>query len=1020
MRPLQLTMNAFGPYRNKIELDFTEFGPSSIFLVSGPTGSGKTMIFDGLTYALYNATSGETRETGMLKSQYANDQDLCYVELTFEMGESKYRVYRIPQQTGPGQRVKTKQWSSEVEFYKDDQLVSTGREANADIETLMGLSVDQFRQIVMLPQGEFRQLLLSKSNEKEEIFRNIFGTENIQAFQEHLREKRYKLRVAYKDYGSKLDQLLSSITSEKETPLADAVERKDSEQVIHILAESITASKKELTLARQEKKSLAKKEKENEALLDLLNEQENLLKNKTELADLLPQISELEAQLKVHIQALEVQAEQDKWTEMTLLKEKTEKELTNSQADLEKITAQKEALILKDEASKQEVAQLKHLRKEIQHLEKEREKFTELERVEKSLVQQNNWLADAIKQEKRLGTLEETHAKAIKKLEADLANIQKWREELKDVEAQLTKHQQQLMSASQLQAALDKMVKLQTDLAGLLEENEYATEGAKASESAYETARKHYFGNLAGVLAADLEKNEPCPVCGSEHHPNKANDQLNAVSEEELTAQEKQRDIDKNIELKIAARVESKAQAIKEQQKIIGFTADDYTKHLKEIERTLLELEKKSEHLTADKKKLEENLSEETIWRQTLAKTQDDRQEVLLQFTQERNKKEAIAEKMAELSSDMKQLEEALHFDSAADVQAEIDQQQEKMTQIEKEALVIQDELTEAKTSQAALEATIQALKNQLISNKENLKEQRTHVEDLLEMYTLEEHVQHHILAKETEEEYSTTIKHYDEDLSFNKRRLTKVSEELDTRDDKRSLQEIAEDLEQVQADMVNVEQEIETYIAELSKNESSLKGIKKNFEESKKIAKPLAIYEELTEIASGSTRTGYISFERYVLSIYFEEVLYAANKRFENMTNHQYKMIRRKDRMKGAGSEGLDIDVFDRYTGHTRSVTTLSGGETFKASLALALGLSDVIQSQQGGVHVDTLFIDEGFGTLDTDSLEMAIETLMDLQSTGRLIGIISHVEELKERVPTRIVVEKQQEGSQARIEVL
>ncbi|MDN6730769.1 MAG: SMC family ATPase, partial [Atopostipes suicloacalis] len=205
-----------------------------------------------------------------------------------------------------------------------------------------------------------------------------------------------------------------------------------------------------------------------------------------------------------------------------------------------------------------------------------------------------------------------------------------------------------------------------------------------------------------------------------------------------------------------------------------------------------------------------------------------------------------------------------------------------------------------------------------------------------------------------------------------------------------------------------------------ISSHKDSYQKIERNLKESKGIHSPFETYSDLAEVANGtSKRTNYVSFERYLLSIYFSEILQAANERFITMTNNRYKLVRREEKTKGQSAEGLEIDIFDRYSGKERSVKSLSGGETFKASLALALGLSDVIQSQQGGVEINTLFIDEGFGTLDIDSLEIAIETLMELQSSGRLIGIISHVEELKNRIPARILVENIKEGSQARIEI-
>lgn len=1021
MRPIHLTMNAFGPYRHTVELDFTAFGSSSIFLVSGPTGSGKTMIFDGLTYALYNSTSGETRDTNTLKSQYATDEDLCYVDFTFEIGETEYRIYRVPQQTGPGQRVKTKQWASEVAFYKGDRLISQGREANADIEALMGLSVDQFRQIVILPQGEFRKLLVANSGDKEAIFRNIFGTEQIQMFEERLKDRRRELKAAYKDYGAKLEQILSSISYEEETPLADAVVRKDSERVIEILRKTIATSNEELISMRQERAGLTKKEKETETFSHLLAEQEALTKEKEELALLSPHMADLEEALKRHGQALEVKQAFDQVTESRQSKERIVKDLKANQSSLAEIISLKEELLLKEEKSKEATAQLNAIRKEVQVFEKELEKFEELAALEKDIKSQQDSLKQSKKQEKKLQELEANRAKEIKKLESDLANIQLWRETLRELEGQLLETKEEITKSNVQKDTLHSIIKLQHELTGLLKENEEARKVAQASATEYEKARLLYFGNLAGMMAADLQENSPCPVCGSTYHPNKAESQLDDVSEEGLNELEENRNKDQKYEQTIAMRVESKAQALKEQKEQMDMEIENYESFLEEKKTHLLKLEKKLELLTEEKKQLEANISQETSWRDELTHRQASRQDALLQVAEEKNRKETLQEKVKELISKKETIEEQLSFTSEKEVVLQIDQHQETIRQTEKEAKIIQNELTETKTKEASLEATVQLLDEQLAKNQESLEKLEAILDELYGKYPFKDAFESYVLKEESEKNHKKEIKAYEENVSFNTRRLAKVSEELEAKEEKHTSQELADKIENLQSEIKAIEQSIEETYALIQQNEKALGAIEKNVRESQKIAEPLAIYEELAEIASGtSKRTGYTSFERYVLSIYFEEVLMFANERFETMTNQQYKMVRREDRNKGAGAEGLDIDVFDRYTGQTRSVNTLSGGETFKASLALALGLSDVIQNQEGGVHVDTLFIDEGFGTLDADSLEMAIETLMELQATGRLIGIISHVEELKERVPARIIVEKQQEGSHARIEVL
>lgn len=1019
MRPLRLTMNAFGPYREKVDLDFTEFGTSSIFLVNGPTGAGKTMIFDALTYALYNATSGNTRDLTMMKSQYATDKDLCYVELTFEIGESVYRVYRVPQQRGPGKRNNTKNVATEVAFYKDEKLVATGREANQDIETLMGLTVDQFRQIVMLPQGEFRRLLIAGSKEKELIFRNIFGTSTIETFQEKLKDKRRDLRATYKSYEAKLDQILSTIPFKEEAALAQVIEQKKIEDVMFYLNERIEETNTNLITKRQEKEDLVSNEKKEMHTLSLRMTRKDLLKVKEELEEQSEEIHEMETALALNEQAQVVKEAYDKQQEVLQIKEENELEIKGKKEALEAVRLQATLLQVKEKTSKEAEKQLEGLRKEIQALELEQEKHLERTLQKEAVIQQKIQLEETTELVESLEAQEKSIKQEIEHLEKELENIEIWRADLKKMTEESGQLANKLAETKKTNDKLEKIITYQTELTALLKELEQAKNQLNDSEEAYYTARKKYFENLAGVMSNELEKNCPCPVCGSTTHPSKASSLQESVTEEELTSFEQVRDTDKQLQNELAIKMDHKATAIKEEQRLLNIDGKNIEPIKKDIEKNIQLLEQSIQNLTNEQIVLEEKLSKEEMWRKTLKEGQNNYQEVLVNLSEARNKQASHTEKLAEFMEQVEKIEKVLRFDTFEKVQTESERVKQVIEEIELEAKSIQKQFIDNQTQEASLTATLDILNKQHVLNLEKYEEQTKSLEALYEQYSFKENFSIHILNRKQFEEYATAIKQFQENLAFNKRDLEKVIAAIEKNQDSREIEEIERSLQLLQEKIQVTEEETEQLVLEVNQDKQAIAAIKKNYEDSEEVYKPLVIYEELAEVANGSKRTAYVSFESYILSIYFEEVLFAANQRFEEMTNQQYQMVRREERTKGTAAEGLDIDVFDRYTGKTRPVESLSGGETFKASLALALGLSDVIQSQQGGVHVDTLFIDEGFGTLDADSLEIAIETLMALQSTGRLIGIISHVEELKERVPARIVVEKQQEGSHARIEV-
>jgi exonuclease SbcC len=1012
-------MNAFGPYRGKVALDFTSFGASSIFLVTGPTGAGKTTIFDALTYALFNYASGESRDIDMLKSQFATDEDLCFVDLTFEVGQETYRVKRIPKQRGPGTRAKTRNYTADVEFYKADQLIGSGREANEAITELLGLSFEQFRQIVMLPQGEFRRLLQSNSSEKEEIFRNIFGTENIQNFQDTLKEKRKQLRKQFETYQTRLDQSLSSIAVEKDSDLASAVEQANYEEVLMLLKGFISQGTKVLTEKRAEIVSIGQKEKAKETYIELLQEKAALEKAKGDLDEAEAEISKWQEALRLHEQAVAVEKE-------AKVHDKTVKELKQTKDDLAENKGTEAALekeiegLEKEAAAAEEAAKnLDVLRQEVTKLEAEQEKFAELEKKSGALKEHQALLKTTQKEIANFETSAENFREDMDALNADIEKIDAWREALaveQKTKDEVTAAHAKIVTKKEV---LEKILRLQEELAGLLKKETAASKKYKAAQSAYEQARQHYFGNLAGVLVGELTENEPCPVCGSVHHPEPATMPADAITEEVLAEIEAERDQAKAGQTEIATAVQHKGAQIQEQKDSLAGVERAYEEELAAVKAEAVTLAEKLTTNTATMKELEEKLGQEKSWRKALTTTQEKSQTNQVNLTEAKSKAENLGEKIEELETAIKAIDEALTFPSPEAIQTAITEHQNKIKSIQEEVERTRKTLTKKKNKQAQVETSIEMLTKQLEKNKQEAKEQEEILEKLLQKYAFEKDFSNYLLPEETKNDYQEAIDKHKEERSYNTRQLKQVTARLDEQEDKQSLTEAAAALSKIKDQKKILEDERDALIAENTKLENSFAEIEKNYQESQKIYQPLSIYEELAEIANGSKTTNYVSFERYVLGIYFREVLFAANQRFETMTNGRYEMVRREERTKGAGPDGLEIDVFDRYAGDTRSVRTLSGGETFKASLALALGLSDVIQSEQGGVHVDTLFIDEGFGTLDADSLEMAIETLIDLQDTGRLIGVISHVDALKERIPARIVVENQQEGSHARIEV-
>ena len=1020
MRPIQLTMNAFGPYRGEVALDFTDFGASSIFLISGPTGAGKTTIFDAITYALFNRASGEARELDMLKSQFATDEDECFVELTFDMGTDQYRVRRRPQQTGPGVRTKTRNLPAEVEFYKEETLLETGREANDAIENLLGLSADQFRQIVMLPQGEFRRLLLSNSNKKEEIFRSIFGTQRIQSFQETLKERRKQLRSEYKVFESRLEQILNGINTKEDAELIVAVQQMDFDRVLTILKARIEEMGKELEETRAELIKLGDKEKLAEGHKQVLETIARLEEEKVQLDQQEKEIKKAKDMLAWHQKAAAVNKEHETYEHQQKELAETEKQLTENKEAQIIILEEIEGLTSREAEAKAAEQELDTVRAEITGLQAELKQFEELEQKQSALTKDQQSLKESQVAVTEMEQLEQKFSQEIQTLVADIEQLALWQEESKTEQKQLQVLKETSDQLEKEEQAVEKMLLLQGELALLLKQEEDAAVTDEASEKVYREARTKYFGNLAGVLVGELEEEQPCPVCGSIHHPEPASLTADAVTEEELAVFEETRDQDRAVYTEISAALKEKGRQLKEQEALIEEESGDYSMLLEKVQAGKTKVIEELDQIEKNLGELEEKLGQEKVWRERLEKARDDRQDNQLALTKEKGRVENLTERINEIETALVKLNESLTFETVAEVQKELDAKETTIKQVISEVEAVRKKLTTKLGEQAQTEQAVSMLGQQQKKQEVAKAEQKEQVDTLLDEYAFEEPFATYLLEPEQEENYVEAIQTYEKERHYNTRQLAQTKEQLEVYEESSSVEELEIELSEMMEEKKHLEAQRDHFIAGQREHMNSFEQIERNYEDYKKIHEPLAIYEELADVANGSSdRTSYVSFERYVLSIYFEEVLYAANQRFETMTNGRYELSRREDRTKGRGAEGLEIDVFDRHVGASRSVKTLSGGETFKASLALALGLSDVIQSEQGGVHVDTLFVDEGFGTLDADSLEQAIETLMDLQATGRLIGIISHVDELKDRIPARIVVENVQEGSHARIEV-
>lgn len=865
MKPEKLVLSGWGPYKDRIEVDFTKLEDRGLFLIAGPTGAGKTTLFDAITYALYGNMSGEVREKNSVRSDFAEADTVTFVELMMRHGGKEYRIERNPEYMRPkkkrgGKSDYTKEKEHARLYLPDGNVVEGVGEVNRKMQEILVLDYRQFKQISMIAQGEFARLLTAPPSEKTKVFREIFATSVYDRFAVILRSRSNELYKKVMEYRHRMEEDVHMLRME-ETEQVPEDETPNFEAILIWLEERIEAYKEELSEAEKNHISL---EKETIKLSERIAEAEKVN----------VKLDRLEA-LKVQKDELNGKKNEIK---------NAEKELKNA----------REAEALKEPYlhMKNAVSLLYNMKSRIQ---KEKEELNDLSEREKK---QRHYY------EKR----EEIRAG----YEA-ISGYEESRKELEEANRILNKKQEKL-------AILQKRYLEQEEIAG-------------GKKQAYETADLTYKRAVVGIVARQVKEGEPCPVCGSVEHPHVAETDSGVPEEEGL------RKLKKSYEKEQARLMEihGKAAACRAEVSVCEERKQEWSRKEKEFEELRKELSK-------ELRRILETMSSE------------DYEELLTQYhgLQARRK-----EKDKQLVKD----------------EEEIAAQEKK-----KEELAA----SFAKRYREAGFVCVEKYEKALRQPKEMAK-----LEKLIQEF----------YAKQKELEYLTA--HLKEE--------TKGKKRVDTAGQKAELEERKREKQQA-LKMLN---ERNHSLQQARKIAKSLKEREKKYKE---LVREYGVVKDLDNMASGNNGKRLV-FEQYVLAGYFEEILRAANIRLAKMTGGRYELSRMEEISDGRTKDNLEIRVLDYYTGKYRSVKTLSGGESFKASLSLALGMSDVIQNYSGGIRVDTLFIDEGFDALDGESLDQACQTLMSLAEKDRLIGIISHVPELSEKIEKQIIVTKTNVGSGVRV---
>ncbi len=1035
MRPIQLVMQAFGPYSKREVVDFRKLGGNTLFLITGPTGSGKTTIFDAICFALYGETSGNIRAPEQLRSQFSSPDIMTEVMLEFELRGISYHIHRIPKQEKPKSRgqgyTEQKPEASLISDTKGQRKVHTGViNVNNQIESIIGINAEQFRQIMMIPQGEFQKLLIADSQEREKVLRKLFDTSIYRLFQQNIDERAKDLYGDIKsiqqlrqheikriDYGE--DETLKNLLDQQRLNGNEILERakvfiqKDCQETKH-LAREIKKLEKEIEAIIQERE---KANENNGKLLRLEHIKDQLEK----LQDNQENIVLLQEQIDVSQRASSLIPVEDYW-----------KQRKN---EVEKLEKMKESLYKEKESIEKEFVSIKNKLEKLQSDEKEDER----EKSKQELIKLQTYM-DKVKQfksieetietsqqkldklEKQKREVEETFTKNkddIKRLSIERENGSKAKIKMLEIREVISQSSGRIKSYSQAREWLiseAKQVKeYQQEQKGYAENLQQMT----IAERNFKEHRLHFLMNQAALLAKDLEEGMPCPVCGATEHINLAKPTEDFVTEDELNTYEKEYERIRNRQQTLEQMCTTKKEQLKnlrekirslfaeelqindidlaevedaiqkeqdkksdlelifaEQEKMIKRT-QNHDQKIHELEKEQIDLEKTHKQVDDQwMKAQEEKIEQSTIFKQLC-------EEVPEHYRKENVLEEAIESLLVWIEEDRKQV---------LSMMKEHDSVKEKRLNIITMVSEHEKRLDDARTYEG------EAYKDFMIQ----LENKRF---ESVEAYELGKLSDENVLAKQKQVEAYTKEKSA---LISQKEQLEKESKQLQVVD----IEVYEKRLYQRKEDRVKLDETFNQKKYRYEHNQKILELVGSYQSQIGEKEAKYAVLGNLAQVAQGNNPLR-ISFERYVLAAFLEDVLTAANMRLTKMTFGRYSLHRSDDLERKNRQSGLELQVFDNYTGKMRHVKTLSGGESFKTSLAMALGLSDVVQSYTGGIQLDTMFVDEGFGTLDQESLDSAINCLVDLQKRGRLIGIISHVQELKERIESRLEIYSTQTGS-------
>ncbi len=910
MKPLYLTIEGFETFKNKTEIDFEKLGSNGLYLITGKTGSGKTTIFDAITFALYGEASGSYRSINSIRSIDADENVKTEVTLKFEYRGKQYTVTRNPEYQRKSKRGYgiTKQVSEAALILPDGKVVTQTGKVTEKIEEILSLKKDQFCQICMIAQGDFREVLFAKTEKRQEIFRKIFNTELFQRLQLRLSEEEKLVASKVNDSEKSMKQFISGIQisdDASEVLCAELTKARDGKMLFNEVPEIL---EKGILFDKEKKSNYDKELSLTESKIEKLNKE--IAQNQQKIQN----ARELEKSLTLKKISEE---EKNKYAEEV-------KKQENRKDELEKL--------------RQEIAIEKNEFSLYYEIESKKTKLSLIEKQSSELNSKKDKLNLEIKNtEEKIALCE----KEFKQLENSGENKEKYSSEKNQLE-------ERKKSLEKLRQDLNLLDALKKNLSELQKEYKTVSDEAERISSEYKKIKKAFFDEQAGIIAQELNEGKPCPVCGSTHHPAPACKSAAAPTQAELDAMEKDNErAEKKAKEKseaaavLVGQIKTGEQNVKALSEALGVEAANIEADIKDAQTKCADIEEK---IAIEEKKIlrKKELSEQIPAAQkNIEGKRSELSEIEKNISQWDGESVGLRAEIAERSAKLK-------FSSKAEAERAVAEKERIVNSIIADAKSAQENLARAEKNTAEISGKIKQLeKNCKGMNLEEIQIQEKKNSDAL--------------------------------IELQNQKSEQVSNN-------------------------------EILFSIISFNENILKKLKAALPEYEKLKKEHQWKLQLSKTANGnlSGASEKIKLEIFIQMYYFDRVIRKANLRFFEMSNHQYE-LRRCTVAKDARSQtGLDLEVVDHYKGGSRPVGTLSGGEQFQASLSLALGLADEVQESAGGISLESMFIDEGFGSLDDETLEKAMKTLVELTNGQKLVGIISHVESLKNRIDKQIVVTK------------